>query len=270
MAASPYKTLSESSLSAAEDAETYFGNLGYAIKRESSEMGFPFTPAFVATRQPTKVVVEVLSEVDADRIDEWKCYCNACQTDTRMMFIATKPVTADVMALLAKHKMGLIHFSNGVRTHVLESMDIAFQILLPDLSGLPRSLRAVLGPAYEHFERKNWREGFEDACIALETQVRPYLWNAIDTGRLTIYSKNGSVKNMTKAQVFRMTLGQLGAAFRSSAPVNHLDSTLGDLILNINSERIKVAHKKYKAERTLRQKVPLHTLSIINAMKKIP
>lgn len=270
MAPPPYKTLSETSLPAAEDAEAYFGNLGYAIKRESSEMGFPFTPAFVATRKPTRVVVEVLSEIHNDRIEEWKCYCNACQTDTRMMFISTRKVGVDTMALLAKYKMGLIHYIDGIRSQVFESMDIAFQIMLPDLTGLPKSLRAELGPAYEHFERKAWREGFEDACIALENRVRPYLWSAIDTGRLAIYNKNGAPKTVTKKQIFRMTLGQLGATFRSAAPVNHLDSTLGDIILNINSERIKVAHKKYKAERTLRQKVPMHTLSIINAMKKIP
>lgn len=269
MAPAPYKTLSESSLPAAADAEIYFTNLGYTIKREPMEVSYPYTPAFVATRKPTKVMVEVLSEIDPDRIDEWKCCCNACETDTRMMFFATRQTAANVMALLAKHKMGLIHFVDGIRTPMLESSDIAFQIALPALSGLPKPLRADLGPAYENFEKGNWREGFEDACIALENRARLYLWQAINSGRLTIYAK-GKPKNPAKGAVLKMTLGALGITFKNAAPVNHLDSIIGELIAKINRERVKVAHKKYKEEKTLRQKAPLHTVSIISCLKKFP
>ena len=268
MAAGSYRTLSESSLAAAADAEQHFADLGYVIRREPNELGFPFTPAFVAVRKPTRVVVEVVSEIDADRVDEWKCYCNACETDTQLMFVTTKAVSENTMALLAKRKIGLISFANNTRIHLLDASDIAFQITVPVLAGLSKPLRVELGPAYENFDKGNWREGFEDACIALENRVRPYLWAAIQSTRLTIYSKKGKPANPTRASVFKMTLGQLAHTLRNAAPVNHLDSFIADLITKINSERIKVAHKKYKAEKTLRQKVPLHTVSIISCMKK--
>jgi hypothetical protein len=62
---------------------------------------------------------------------------------------------------------------------MIPAKDLALGVVLPGIDTLPRRLQTTLGPVYDHFDRAEWREGFGDACLALEDAARRHLWKGV-------------------------------------------------------------------------------------------
>ncbi len=73
-----YLTIPDELLSAAEATESYFRTRGYRVKREHRELAFPYVPAFTAVRTPTRIIVEIQSEIKLERVRQWTRYCKSC------------------------------------------------------------------------------------------------------------------------------------------------------------------------------------------------
>jgi hypothetical protein len=146
---------------------------------------------------------------------------------------------------------------------------LAFNVELPELIKMPPVLRKMLGSAYEKFGRKEWRDGFEDACLSLETECRNYLLKGLKSGRIVVLKKNGQPESLTVTKVKRMTLGQLADVFSRIQSQNHVDSLLAGSLKAINPDRILVAHRRRSAaaERRLRRFVPKQMWVVINALQ---
>lgn len=258
----------------AEAMREYFNTLGYKIKTEPRELGYPNTPAIVCQRTHTTVVIEVCSKINMATLREWVAYCKSSFTDTR---IALCVPSESAHKYLAKHQaecqqkgIGVYVCENTQVNEWLAPHDISLNLELPDISNLPKGIRKALGSAYEQFERGQWRESFEEACKALESKAKPYLIKAINVGRLKIY-ESGVVKNPTVKQINKMTLGQLANAYSKAQPQNATDSVLHQTLAAINPARVGVAHKvnAAKTERQLRKNVGTHMHAIVQALKHL-
>jgi hypothetical protein len=156
-------------------------------------------------------------------------------------------------------------------SELLPPHDLALNVALPELRSFSPALRRILGPVYEKFNRGDWREGFEEACLVLETEARNYLKEGIRSTRITILDKRGAPNNPTLTKVGRMTLGQLASVFARIQSQNHTDSLLAGILPKINPDRIGVVHKKrtVAAENRLRKNVGKNMWMLINALKAI-
>jgi hypothetical protein len=224
-------------------------------------------------RQSTTCFIEVSADAALDRLKEWVAFGRSAKADTRVLL-----AIPDGMTLSAKHQMALKQLGVGLLiagpdgvSEVMPPQDLAVNVKLPDLAKDPKRLRAVLGPVYKHFERNQWREGFEEACVALESSARAYLWAALAAGRTVVLTDAGSVKKLTKEKVFGMTMGALARDFMNMQKQNHSDSIIGSTLTQLNKDRIRVAHKKRTAaaERALRRNVGGQMWKIVGALREI-
>ena len=133
---------------------------------------------------------------------------------------------------------------------------------------LPQAIRKMLGSTYEQFQRSQWREGFEDACQALERESRKYLKSGMKSGRIKIVTKKGPV-TLTAKQVDKLTMGQLADKYAAIQPQNHADGLIGQALKTLNSDRVGVVHHKTKkiTEKRLRANVGGHVWTIVATLK---
>lgn len=251
----------------------YYDGLGYAVATEPRELGYPFTPTLRCKRHSTTCFIEISEAVPLDRLREWVAFGRSARADTRVLLAVHERVSLSAKNGVALKNLGVglvIVSSRGV-TEAMPAQDLAVNVELPDTSGDSKRLRTVLGPVYEHFDRNQWREGFEEACVALETAARAYLWKTLDSGRTVVLTDKGNPKGLTKAKVYRMTMGALARDFRNLSQQNHSDSVIGDTLTLVNDDRIRVAHKKRTAaaERALRANVGAQMWRIVGALREI-
>jgi hypothetical protein len=180
-------------------------------------------------------------------------------------------LSAKALMKLKELGVGLLIASTNKVKEAMPAQDLALNLELPDISEESKALRKVLGPVYEQFERNQWREGFEDACVALETAARAYLWKTLQSGRTVVLRSNGTTKPLGKARVDSMTIGALAIDFDNLQHQNHSDSIIAATLDKVNKDRIRVAHKKTSAaaERTLRLNVGQQMWRIVGALKEI-
>jgi hypothetical protein len=148
---------------------------------------------------------------------------------------------------------------------------MALNVSLPKLETPPSQMRKILGPVYEQFNRSQWREGFEDACQAVETHARRYLAKGLASGRIALVTAKGKSRSLTTAQIDKLTLGQLAVAFAEIQNQNHADASIAKVLARINKDRVGVAHHKAKpaTEARLRKNVGRHMWSVIAALKEL-
>ncbi|HEX3599476.1 MAG TPA: hypothetical protein VHU84_05000 [Lacipirellulaceae bacterium] len=268
-----WTTLSDEIIEHAEIARTYFRQTGYSVAEEKSDLGFPFTPALVCKRQQTTLLCEIGSKTALTRVDLWIGFAKSQGRDMRLALVMPESeiLTADEEAKLRNAGIGLYRSrADGNFAEVLIPQDLAFSVALPPIEDCPRKIRMLLGKAYEQFGRGNWREGFEDACHALEDESRRYVKGGIQKGRITILAAKGP-KNPTVAQINKMTLGALAKTVSQIQNQNLSDAILGKALDRINKDRIGVVHHRTRArtENRLRKNVGQHMWSILAALKEI-
>lgn len=264
-----FRTLPEEMVGLAELAEEYFGFRGFAVKREKSDLAFPFTPALFCRRTPTRLIVDVSGKFEEARLLTWAAFGRSCSSDTQ--FALVTPNDGEVMSRVpwfTSHRLGLYTLETGNLVEILPPQDLAMLMELPNLADADPSTRRALGPAYEQIGRGHWREGFETACVALEQLARKHFKEAVVAGR-TFRRKSGRLRSVTAAQVSKMTLGQLGNLATEASPMTLIDSTLAKALPRINDERVSVAHKKYTREALLRRHVGNHMWVIYNSLQRL-
>ena len=217
-----FRTLSIDLVEYAEAVANDFERRGFTIRVEKSELGFPYTPTILCIRRPTTVIVEVISQIQQDRLDAWVSYARSSGRDTRVAVCIsdTVAISPDQGPKLRQDGIGL-YTSNG---HTIEEriapMDLGLNVTLPPLESLPQKVRTLLGPAYEQFGRTQWREGFEDACKALENEARRYLKAGSRMGRIRI-DTGRRLRILTDKEINKMTIGALANAFSEIQSQNH-------------------------------------------------
>jgi len=265
-----YSTLSVRLQEYAEAAAIHFENHGYKVYTEKRELGFPYTPTLLCRRHSTTIIVEVSNRVLLDRVNAWISYARSCNRDTRVAICLPPKTTIspEVENHLRQRGAGLYTMQGADAIERIPPRDMALNVALPPLNTLPRQLQRLLGSAYEQFHRSQWREGFEDACQALEVEARRYLKAGIRSGRISVMGASGP-RNPTPQQIDRMTMGRLANAFTNIQNQNHLDAQIGQVLAAINADRVGVAHHKSKAktEKSLRAHVGQHMWAIVVAMK---
>lgn len=268
-----FLTVADELLVYAAAAADYFTNLGYKVTPEKHELGYPFAPTLHCKRQSTTCFVEVDEAPPVERLNEWVAFGRSLRGDTRVLLVIPDHVDLGAKASMTLKRLG-VGIMIASKTEVAEAIpaqDLALQVELPDISKEPARVKTALGPVYEQFERNQWREGFEEACLAFETAARAYLWKTLDTGRTNVLKKNGTIKPLTKTRVMSMTMGALAHDFANLQQQNHADSVIGATLKLVNKDRIRVAHKKRTAaaERALRLNVGQQMWRLVGAMKEI-
>jgi hypothetical protein len=267
-----FRTLPDELIEYAEAVADYFEGLGYVVRVEVAELEHPYTAALTSKRHRTVVLVEVDSKVDFRRLDDWARYCRSCNTDTRIAISLpyTVSVSADDVQRLHSMGVGLLRCMQTEVLEVIPAQDLALHVTLPDLKSLPPKVRKRLGGAYEQFGRSNWREGFEDACQAIEAEARIYLKRGMKT-RLTFLKPNGKPFNWTTKHIDKMTGGQLASAFKAISIQNRSDAVIGQGLARLSRDRIGVVHFKVEArtEKRLRENVGRHMWTVVAVLKEL-
>ncbi len=265
-----FTTVSVRLIEYAEESINHFKTHGYRVDIEKRELGFPYTPTLFCRRQRTIILVEVNNRILYSRILDWVSYARSCNHDIRVaVCLSPKAIYSPEQENFLREKgVGLYKATGNGLIEVIPPSDLALGVHLPELSSLPRRLRSLLAPAYEQFDRSQWREGFEDACQAFETAARDYLKAGIRSTRITIMTNNGP-KNPKPNRIEKMTLGQLADTFSRIQSPNRSDSIITQVLSSINRDRVGVVHHKLKAttERSLRANVGQHMWAIIQVMK---
>jgi hypothetical protein len=267
-------TIPEELLHVAVDAAVYFDEQGYTVSIERRDMGFPFMPAIVAQLGHETHIVEVMSVLDADRVELWVRYCQSQNTDTRFHLVVRNVPELDpkcVDIALAK-RIGLLHHDDSALREIRPAGDLAVHVALPETRSLPPSLRPRLGPAFKKIREGDWRDGMGHAYNEVEQLSLEYLKSSIIDGRVTIIRKRkGEFHALTSDDVDGMTLGQLGVAFKDIPNKNHKDSIIEGTIALINKNRVGLAHKRKNSavEKQLRDTIGNSMYAVISCLMEL-
>lgn len=242
---------------------------GYRLTVEPSDLEYPTTPVFRGRRNAGEdYFYEVSSVVDLKRAEEWAKYGRASHRDTRFVvaIAGNKPVPPATLTKLAELKVGLDIIAAATISSLLAPHDLSLNV---DFPSLPSHLRKTLGRAKDLWNRGEWKEAYEDACVVLTTKACEYLQKAVKAQRVTFVGANGNPINYTEAQIGRMTLGQLEHAFDEIAAPTQNESRAAQAMARINPNRVTVAHFKHKSGKrlqNLRAKVGKDLIVIVNTM----
>src|SRR3954447_15570362 len=126
--------------------------------------------------------------------------------------------------------IGLLLVGADGAEEMIPPKDLAINVELPNIEKLSPALQKALGPVYEHFDRAEWREGFEEACLALEEAARKHLWKGIKAGRIAVVSPKGRKEEITKTKIDSFTMGDLRVRFERIVQQNKADRVVGDAL----------------------------------------
>jgi hypothetical protein len=268
-----FRTVPEELLGVAAAAGTWLKSRGYKVTPEHEKTGYPVTPTLYGRRSPTTAIIEVDEAVVIDNMTEWAAYGRSRTTDTRVWCAVAEDAkrTGKQDLHLKRLGVGLLLVSDGKANEMIPPKDLAVNVELPSIDGLSPSLQKALGPVYEHFDRAEWREGFEEACLALEDAARKHLWAGVKAGRIAVVSARGKQEELTKTKIDEFTMGDLKVRFGRILQQTRADRVIGDALKDVNPHRIGVAHHKKKAaaETKLRRNVGTKMWLIFGALKEI-
>jgi hypothetical protein len=263
-----FLTVADVLLPSAHAAYDHFRGMGYRVTVEKADAAAPYAPTMTAVRTSTTVHVEVCGVVDFARMKEWVSYSKSTARDTRVSVCmpASAAVSAGTEEELRKLGVGLLRFGTTI-AEAIAPIDLALNVELP---ALPPSLREALGPAYEKYQRGEWRECFEEACNALEEEARRYLKRWSKTGRIKVQRKKGPMQ-LTISQINGLSMGGVRNAFRDILSPTSLDSAIEQVLAAVNPDRVERVHRR-RAKRTetrLRRNMGKHMWQIVNVMKQM-
>jgi hypothetical protein len=273
MASRSYQTLGVELIEYADVVADDLEMRGYRVKVERADLGCPFVPTLHTSRGSTTLLVEVVSQISHEKLDDLVRYARSCGKDTRVAvcYAATgASLPAAEHSKLQNEGVGLFLPTSSGLLQPLQPKDLALHIELPERARLSVTVRVLLGPAYDQFEQGNWREGFEEACQSFESEARKYLQRWTKTGRILIATKKGPAK-LTIKRINKATMGGLGEMFKNIQAQTQLDAVIGKTLNAINKDRIAVAHHKAKkvSETRLRKNVGQNMWAIVQALKEM-
>lgn len=273
MAGREFRTVPDELLEHANAAATFHEEHGYSVKVERKEPAFPYRPTLLCKRAPTTLVIEVVESVELDRAREWSRFGHSLTRDTRFAFAvpASNNRNHDIDAALAELGVGLLVVDGDTVLETLPAKDLAVNLDFPELRRLSPKLRKLLAPAYEQFQRSQWREAFNEMCQVLEKECLAHLKKGVNSGRVTFRRPNGRVWKLTVAQIDKMPMGGLAQAFSLIETPNHADTVAATTLTKINKDRIAVTHKKGTAatEARLRRNAGQDIWLVVSALKEI-
>lgn len=266
-----YKTIPDELVEYVDGIKGHFRNLGFTVRVERHEVGFPYTPILVCRRgRITTLIVEIDAQIRFERLEKWLRYGRSCGSETQIALCLPSSVDVSAIELARFQQEGIGLYSvdrNGLREQ-RPPVDLGLNLQLPELDDMPARARQLLGPAYEKFDRREWREGFERACKSLEAEARRYLKRWSRTGRIVIQRKKGPI-SLSNKEINKMTMGALAQAFSNIQAQNHADSVVAQALARINRDRVGVAHfvAERRTEARLRANVGQHMWVITDALR---
>jgi hypothetical protein len=273
MTAPDFRTVPEELLGVATAAFKWLKDHGHKVTPEHHETGYPFTPTLYGKRRSAIALIEVDARIPIDRMQEWVAYGRSRKSDTRVWcaLAANARRTGKEDLSLKELGVGLLLIDKGQASEMFPAKDLALNVQLPALAALPPRVQQALGPVYEHFDRAEWREGFQDACLLLEDAARKHLWKGVKAGRIAIVSEKGKPEHLTKHRIDKLTMGELAQRFSRIVQQTHADRVIGDALKQVNPNRVNVTHHKTKAatEAKLRRDAGSQIWMIIGALKEI-
>lgn len=268
-----FRTVPDELLGIASAAVDWLKSHGYTVTPERRETGYPYTPTLHGKRFSATAFVEVDAQVEVDRMTQWVAYGRSCNADTRVWCALAEDAkrSGKQDRELKNLGVGLLLVGDGKADETMAAKDLALSFELPGITTLPHRVQKKLGPVYEHFERAEWREGFAEACLALEDAARKHLWKGVKAGRIMIVSANGKQEQLTKPKIDKLTMGQLAGRFSLIVQQSHADRVIGDALKTVNPNRVGVTHHKGKAavEAKLRRDVGSQMWLIVGALREI-
>lgn len=272
MARLEFITVPEKLWSLAARVSAELSERGYAVKVEPRDISLPGTPAFLAKRGHECLYVLVVEKPNFSEINRWVRYCHSSSSDTRVGICVESVENTPQSEVVKFEAIGVglcgmlgeaVHWPSAPR-------DLAFHAQLPERKDLLPAVRRQLGEALDRFDQRDWRMGFESACLVLEDESRSYLLRNVDLGRVK-YTKGSKVIAPTKAQIKRMTLGSLAVVFCNLLRQNQIEARVCATLDALNPSRIHRIHKARKkgSESVLRRKVGIQMWAIINALSEL-
>lgn len=265
--ADQFRTVSEELIEVVVALANDRAQSGYRVRVEPEEIHLPSTPALKLVRTPTTIFVEPGGKrLSKATLENWIRYAQSCSKDTRLLYCCDGYLSPQNEKWLRERRVGLAVLEEGAILEKLVPHDLAMKLQLPPIKGLKVGLRTKLSLAYEKEQQGDWRQAFEEACKAFETDVRKYLKTHCQSGRITVLARRPITP--TREEIDRMTIGGLATCFRNIVRKNQLDSRIGVTLSEINKDRITVAHNRPR-ETSLRANVGRHMWAIINCMKEM-
>ena len=267
-----YITVPSTLLEIADAVGDFLESRGYRIGIEPTDVTYPYTPTFRAKQRPTTLFVDVDQRLNMKHIKRWWGYARSCNDDTRIVVAipTAAPRPARMVDELRSLNVGLFLVDAGNVSEHFEPRDLGLDFELPDIQA-PQRLRELMGPVHEKFERGDWREGFGDACGALESQAKRHLKRGVLTGRIVVLTEKGNPQTLTPQRIDRLTLGQLRDTFQRIQNQNLVDTTVHGAIDRILSDRNALVHAKQKkqTEAALRRNVGQNMWAIDSAVRAL-
>jgi hypothetical protein len=266
-----FSFISDALLETANAVGDHLQNHGFLLRIDHVLPAAPSVPTIYARRNKTEMVILVGSVIEMDRLKNWCAYAKSTGRDFRVAYALPRGgnLKSSDSEFMRRDGIGLLRHNGDDVSEEISPKDLGLSVSLPTLASLSKGARRHLGPAYEQFNRTQWREGFEEACQALENLARDYLIDEIEIGRVTQFiRKSGPVPALAR-EVRRMTLGQLSHAFTQIPNQNQTDAQLAGILPKINKDRVGVVHYKHRAttEKRLRKNIGMHMWSIIAGIK---
>lgn len=268
-----FLTVPDDLVEIAESAYGYFDELGYSVSIEESIVEYPYTPTLTLKRSPTRLIVDVANGVSHDVVRQWVAYGKSCTSDTRFALAipAWVEVANDDQIALRANGVGVYLATSNEVVETLVPADLAVNIDLPLLPLYPNSVRKVLGSSFETIRRGQWREGFGEACVALENAAKEYLKAHVATGRIAFVSPAGRTVSYSNEEIDEMSMGQLKNAFGFINLPTGRDSQITAVLERVNPDRIREAHPDPSgdAEKVLRKNVRHQLWAIVSGVEQL-
>lgn len=243
---------------------------GFKVTVEDANvLGLPYLCPIVARRADLTRFIYVESSIPpVAKTRDIRGFC--CSQTRSTQFCVALPATATItgtqMTSLRAQGIGILLVDSFIDSvdEILPPNDLTLSVSLPDLSRYPNAVRAVLGPSWDTLRRGLFLEGFDDACVAFESEVRKYIIRH-KRGRMEFLQGNPP----SDAQVRRRTMGQLCRLLADITNPNHADSQLLSILSALNDDRVRVAHKRRdgRSVGALRRNLGAHLWRIVQGVE---
>jgi hypothetical protein len=248
-----------------------------ALEVEPFDVAYPRVPHLRGVRGTTTTFFEIAAKIDVTLAAEWAKFGHMADTDTRFVIAIPGDFGSpppEEIAALTDLGIGLDMVLPSKVVTLTPAHDLAIGIEVP---ALPDQLVAPLAEAYELFEQGYWKKGFEDACIVLQREARDLLLSILPLSRVSFQDQNGNPiahtsEKVGERRVERMTLGQLGLAYKQLVSPNQQESRVGECLVRVNDDRVTVAHfadDSPERAAALRRRVGKNVMTVVNGLKFI-
>lgn len=273
MSGPSFLTVPDELLEHAEAAAAHFDSYGYKVAVEKRVIGYPYVPTLTAKRSPTTLLIDVDTKVRLGRADQWSRYCRSCAADVRAVIVLPPEAPRSGAEEVRLRDLGVglyLSLPDGL-VESIPPRDVSLNVALQPLSELPTKIRKLLGSSYELFDAGKWRDGFGDACQALETAAATYLAREMTANRVVLITPTGKRSKLKASSVTDQTLGQLALTFGMIRNPTQTDIIVGDVLKRIVAARNKLRHNKSRrgTEALLRKNVGLHMWRLVDALKEL-